>query len=126
MSVLLSESTQHQIEDELVNSGVITKEELDLYKAKSEKSHSPLFALLIKEGVVKDEELTQATAKVNNIPYVNLSESPPIPQKVLDLLTQDVASYYMAIPLGTMGERLVVAMLDANNVQAVDFLSNKI
>ena len=126
MSVLLSESTQHQIEDELVKGSVLSKEELELYKAKSEKSHQPLFSLLIKEGVVKDEDLTQATAKVNNIPYVNLSESPPIPQKVLDLLSKDTANFYMAVPLGTMGDRLVVAMLDANNVQAVDFLSNKI
>ncbi len=32
----------------------------------------------------------------------------------------------MAVPLGTMQNRLVVAMLDADNVQAVDFLSSKI
>jgi type IV pilus assembly protein PilB len=32
----------------------------------------------------------------------------------------------MAVPLGEMKNRLVVAMLDADNVQAVDFLSNKI
>src|SRR5882762_9687223 len=32
----------------------------------------------------------------------------------------------MAVPLGEMQNRLVVAMLDADNVQAVDFLANKI
>src|SRR5690606_19434275 len=32
----------------------------------------------------------------------------------------------MAVPLGEMQHRLVVAMLDADNVQAVDFLANKI
>lgn len=32
----------------------------------------------------------------------------------------------MAVPLGEMKNRLVVAMLEADNVQAVDFLSNKI
>jgi len=32
----------------------------------------------------------------------------------------------MAVPLGEMQHRLVVAMLDASNVQAVDFLSNKV
>jgi type IV pilus assembly protein PilB len=32
----------------------------------------------------------------------------------------------MAVPLGEMDKKLVVAMLDADNVQAVDFLSNKI
>jgi type IV pilus assembly protein PilB len=32
----------------------------------------------------------------------------------------------MAVPLGEMQHRLVVAMLDADNVQAVDYLSNRI
>jgi type IV pilus assembly protein PilB len=42
------------------------------------------------------------------------------------LLPQDVAEHYMAVPLGEMSNKLVIAMLDADNVQAVDFLSNKI
>ncbi|HEY9712104.1 MAG TPA: GspE/PulE family protein, partial [Chroococcales cyanobacterium] len=45
---------------------------------------------------------------------------------ILDLLPQEIAERYMAVPLGEMQQRLVVAMLDADNVQAVDFLSNKI
>jgi type IV pilus assembly protein PilB len=32
----------------------------------------------------------------------------------------------MAVPLGEMQQKLVVAMLDADNIQAVDFLSNRI
>jgi type IV pilus assembly protein PilB len=56
---------------------------------------------------------------------VNLSAAAVDP-KVLDLLSQDIAERYMAVPLGEMQHRLVVAMLDADNVQAVDFLSKKI
>jgi type IV pilus assembly protein PilB len=44
----------------------------------------------------------------------------------LELINQDTANFYMAVPLGTMKDKLVVAMLDANNLQAVDFLSNKV
>jgi type IV pilus assembly protein PilB len=81
--------------------------------------------LLVNEGHVSDEELTKALATVSNIPYVNLSVA-RIDPKTLDLLSQDIATHYMAVPLGKMQNRLVVAMLDADNVQAVDFLSNKI
>ncbi len=126
MSVLLSESTQQQIEAELLKEGLITKEKLELYKAKAQKNQQPLFTLLIKENAIDDEQFTRASALVNKIPYVNLTESPPIAQNILELLSQETANYYMAVPLGTMGERLVVAMLDASNVQAVDFLSEKI
>ncbi|MBX4197095.1 GspE/PulE family protein [Candidatus Saccharibacteria bacterium] len=126
MSVLLSETTQHQIEEELVKESLITRDKLELYRAKAGKEHKPLFSLLIGDKAISDEQFTKASAMVNNIPYVNLTESPPIAQKVLELINQDTANFYMAVPLGTMKDRLVVAMLDANNLQAVDFLSNKV
>lgn len=126
MSVLLSETTQKQIEEQLVKDGVITDDKIELYRAKAEKEKKPLFTLLIDDKAVTDEQLTRATALVNKTPYVNLSESPPISQKVLELLPKETANFYMAVPLGTMKEKLVVAMLDASNLQAVDFLSEKI
>jgi type IV pilus assembly protein PilB len=126
MSVLLSETSQHQIEQELQKDGVITEDKLELYKGKAEKEHKPLFTLLIEEKAITDEQFTKASAIVNKIPYVNLTEAPPISQKVLELISQDTANFYMAVPLGTMKDKLVVAMLDASNLQAVDFLSNKV
>jgi type IV pilus assembly protein PilB len=126
MSVLLSETTQHQIEEELVKEGLLDDDKLAFFKARAQKDHKPLFSLMIAEKVITDEQFTKASAKVNKIPYVNLTESPPIAQKVLELINQDTANFYMAVPLGTMKDKLVVAMLDANNIQAVDFLSNKV
>ena len=37
MSVLLSENTQQQIEEQLVNDGAISRDKLELYRAKSQK-----------------------------------------------------------------------------------------
>jgi type IV pilus assembly protein PilB len=124
MNVLTPTAQQH-VEDELVKDGIITKEKLHEIKEKAKTSNEPAFSLLINEGHVNDEQLTKALAAVSNIPYVNLSEA-RIDPKTLDLLPQDIAEHYMAVPLGKMNNRLVVAMLDADNVQAVDFLSNKI
>src|SRR5260221_185505 len=45
---------------------------------------------------------------------------------ILNLIPQETAERFMAVPLGEMQRRLVVAMLDADTVQAADFLSNKI
>ena len=125
MSVL-SATAQTQLETELINDGLITAKDLEDYKAKAQKAGQPLFTLLIKDGKLTDEDFSRVTAKVNNIPYVNLREAPQISPKVLELLPKETAEYYMAIPLGEMNNKLVVAMLDADNVQAVDFLSNKI
>ena len=124
MSVL-SASTQKQVEDQLVEDKLIERERLDDLRKKSEQTTTPLFALLVSDGGVNPEDLTRVTAKITKIPYVNLANA-PIEQSTLELLPQDIAERYMAVPLGEMQHRLVIAMLDADNVQAVDFLSNKI
>ncbi len=124
MSVL-STAAQKQVEDTLVKDGVLSKEQLEDLRNKAQKENTPFLSYLMTSGLVPDETLTKTIAHVSKVPYVNLS-SARIPTEVLDLLPQDVAERYMAVPLGEMQNRLVVAMLDADNVQAVDFLSNKI
>jgi len=124
MSVL-SASIQKQVEDLLVEKGLLTREEMEANLAKAEKSHTPLFSLLINEKKITNEDLTKAIAKVSGTPYVNLTQA-TIGAHVLDLLPKDVAERYMAVPIGRMQNRIAVAMLDADNIQATDFLSNKI
>jgi type IV pilus assembly protein PilB len=124
MSVL-STAAQKQVEDTLVKEGALSKEQLVDLKEKATKENTPFLSYLTTSGLVPDETLTKTIAHVTKVPYVNLSAA-HVPTEVLDLLPQDIAERYMAVPLGEMQNRLVVAMLDADNVQAVDFLSNKI
>lgn len=124
MSVL-STDTQQQVEQALLQQGLIADEDLVKLKDEAAKAKEPFFAYLVKKKIVDDEQLTKTIAQITNVPYVNLAEA-EIDPKVLKLLPKDTAKRFMAVPLGEMQSRLVVAMLDANNVQAVDFLSNKI
>jgi len=124
MSVL-STTAQQQVEETLVKDGVLTKDQLAKLKSAAEKESTPLLSFLVTGNHVSDEVMTKTIAHVTKVPYVNLGNA-HIDPDVLDLLPQDVAERYMAVPLGEMQNRLVVAMLDADNVQAVDFLSNKI
>ncbi len=124
MSVL-STAAQKQVEETLVASGALSAEQLAEVKDKAAKQSIPLLSLLVSDGKVSEETLTKTIAQVAKVPYVNLS-SAKIEPEILELLPEDVAERYMAVPLGEMQNRLVVAMLDADNVQAVDFLSNKI
>lgn len=122
---VLSGAAQKQVEDELVAAGVITEEILQELREKAEKEQKPLFSLLVHDGNVSNEQLTKVVAHTNKVPYVNLSTA-KVDKNILTLLPQEIAERYMAVPLGEMQHRLVIAMLDADNVQAVDFLSNKI
>jgi type IV pilus assembly protein PilB len=121
----LSAANAQQVEEVLVAQGMITDDKLAEARAAAEKAKQPLISYMVKQGLITDEQLTKANATITKVPYVNLVTA-RIEPKVLALLPQDIAERYMAVPLGQIQNRLVVAMLDADNVQAVDFLSNRI
>ena len=124
MSVL-SAAIQKQVEDQLVKDHLVAQEKLDAAKKQATATSTPIFSQLVSEGLINNENLTKTIAQVTKVPYVNLV-SAIVDLKILELLPMEIAERYMAVPLGEMQHRLVVAMLDADNVQAVDFLSNKI
>ena len=124
MSVL-SVVVQKQVEDKLVSNGIITASQLTELKMRAQQIKTPVFSVMTVDGKVTNEVLTRTIAEVTNVPYVNLTKA-KINPSILALLPEDIAERYMSVPLGEMQNRLVVAMLDADNVQAVDFLSNKI
>lgn len=109
----------------LEEEGLVSKEVLAEAQAEATRDNKPLLAVLSDNKVVDNELLTHAIAQVSGVPYVNLTNT-VIDQNVLALLPEDVAERFMAVPLAEVQNRLAVAMIDANNVQAVDFLANRI
>lgn len=122
---VLSDENQEKVKKSLVSEGVLTEDQLHESEAKAREAKKPLFQFLVDTKILAEEDLKRISAKALNVPYVNLTKA-NIPQETLALLPRDIAERYMAVPLGEMKGRLVVAMLDADNVQAADFLSNKI
>ena len=122
---LLTDDIQDKLIELLVNEGLIEKSVIDDALKRASESGKPLFSLLSEEGLLDNELLVHGVAQVSGVPYVNLSNS-VISQDILSLLPSDVAERFMAVPLAEVQNRLAVAMIDANNVQAVDYLSNRI
>lgn len=122
---LLTSDIQEKLITLLSEEGLVTEEVLRGAEDDAAKTNKPLLAVLTEQGVVDDELLTHAIAQVSGVPYVNLTNS-LIDQDVLSLLPEDIAERFMAVPLAEVQNRLAVAMIDANNVQAVDYLANRI
>jgi type IV pilus assembly protein PilB len=122
---LLTSDMQEKLITLLVEEGLVAEPVLREAEDDAAKAGKPLFAVLTEKGVVDDELLTHAIAQVSGVPYVNLSNS-LINQDVLTFLPEDIAERFMAVPLAEVQNRLAVAMIDANNVQAVDYLANRI
>lgn len=122
---LLTDDNQKKLEAALVSEQLLTTEELQQHRKAAEKGQKTLIAYLIDAKLIANEDMTRLMATIYGVPYVNLLEV-TIDQSVLKLLSKDTAEHFMAVPLGEVSNRLAVAMLDANNVQAVDYLSSKI
>ncbi len=122
---LLTEDIQDKLIALLVDEGLVAKQSIDEARTAANKDKTSLFAYMSQKNIIDDELLTHAIAQVSGVPYVNLTNS-MIDQNILSLLPEDVAERFMAVPLAEVQNRLAVAMIDANNVQAVDYLSNRI
>jgi type IV pilus assembly protein PilB len=122
---LLTAEIQEKLVRLLIDEGLVSAEAINQAKDLSASSKKPLFSVLSDQNIVDDELITHAIAQVSGVPYVNLSNS-VIDQAILNLLPPDIAERFMAVPLAEVQNRLAVAMIDANNVQAVDYLSNRI
>lgn len=122
---LLTVEIQDKLTSLLVEEGLLTQADIDRAKEEAAKENQPLMTTMVKLDIVSDELLTHATAQVSGVPYVNLSNT-LINEKILALLPEEIAERFMAVPLAEVQNRLAVAMIDANNVQAVDFLANRI
>ncbi|OGL34230.1 type II secretion system protein E [Candidatus Saccharibacteria bacterium RIFCSPHIGHO2_12_FULL_42_8] len=122
---LLTNDIQKDLKTLLIEEGLVGSSVIDEYEKRASVDGAPFVSILLKDGIVSDETMTHCIAHVSGVPYVNLADV-PIDQKILGLLPLDIAERFMAVPLGEVSGRLAVAMLDANNIQAVDFLANKI
>ncbi|MFZ3009442.1 MAG: GspE/PulE family protein [Candidatus Microsaccharimonas sp.] len=122
---LLTDDIQEKLVKLLIDEGLVTSSTLQLAQQTSVQQKKPLFSLLTEQNIVDDELLTHAIAQVSGVPYVNLSNI-LIDQNILSLLPEDISERFMAVPLAEVQNRLAVAMIDANNVQAVDYLANRI
>jgi type IV pilus assembly protein PilB len=122
---LLTDDIQEKLIALLVDEGLVASNVIQQAQQQAVQTKKPLFGILTDQAIVDDEMLTHAIAQVSGVPYVNLSNT-LIDQNILSLLPEDIAERFMAVPLAEVQNRLAVAMIDANNVQAVDYLANRI
>ena len=122
---LLTDDMQTKLITLLTEEGIVNRGTVETLRAEAQRLNKPLFTLLSERRVVDDEMLTHAMAQLLGVPYVNLTTS-VVAQPILDMLPVDVAERFMTVPLAEVQGRLAVAMVDASNVQAVDYLANLI
>lgn len=122
---LMTDDIQQKILRLFKEEGLVSEADLTAATEKAKTSNQPLLTVLTSMQVIDMELMTHAIAQVSGVPYINLTNT-IVDQSILSLLPADIAERFMAVPLAEVQNRLAVAMIDANNVQAVDYLSSRI
>ncbi|MFC1631513.1 GspE/PulE family protein [Candidatus Omnitrophota bacterium] len=120
----MSKRQKKSLGENLVERGIITAEQLKQAELEARTSAKPLRQVLVKKGLVGEEDLAAFLSQQLSLPHVDLNNY-LIDPGVIELVTEALARKYQLIPILKIGKSLTVAMVDPLNVFALDELRMK-
>ncbi len=111
--------SREKLGEMLVKAGVVSDEQLAESLDLQRRAGGKLGATLVKQGVLTEEQLADALAEQKGLDRVDLG-SYPIDRDAAALIPQRVARRRLIFPVGYKNGRIVVAMADPLDIQAID------
>lgn len=105
--------------ERLVSIGVFTREQIKNAQNQSKMSGMPLEKVLVKDGIISEENLAQAIAEEFDLPFMDLKDY-LIDVETLKLVPENLAKDKALIPLFKIGNTLTLAMSDPQDIIAID------
>jgi type IV pilus assembly protein PilB len=127
IGVLKRTLERKRIGDMLVESQLITRGELESALAFQQKNGGRLGEILINQGKLTWEGLSEVLKDIYNIPYIDLSEQ-TVQIEALRIISEAFARKNLVLPLKVTEESLTIAMAypdDIRNIQEIRAISKK-
>lgn len=109
----------------ILDSGLVSKEDLEEAKKETEKKNKRLGDVLAGQGKISADNLRRMQAYTLGIPFVDL-KGKKIPFETLSLIPEPIARSHNIIAFKKTDVALEVAMLDVNDLSAIDFVKKKV
>ncbi|KKR28624.1 MAG: type II secretory pathway, ATPase PulE/Tfp pilus assembly pathway, ATPase PilB [Candidatus Woesebacteria bacterium GW2011_GWA1_39_8] len=118
--------TQSTIVDILVSEGFLDEQKGKAIRLEEVQSGKPQEQILLERKLINETQLTQAKAKLYNVPFLDLNTTPVSPE-ALSKLPQEVAQRFRVFPvsLDELAKQIVVAMADPLDLTAIEFIEQK-
>ncbi|MBN8659191.1 MAG: Flp pilus assembly complex ATPase component TadA [Candidatus Obscuribacter phosphatis] len=108
-----------EIGELLVDSGLITSDELKQVQQERMRTGEPISLILSRLGLANETHLKSALETQYGVNYVSLAKVQP-ESSALELLPEKVMRQHQVVPLYLEGKLLTVAMVNPNNLLALD------
>lgn len=113
-----------KLKDFILDSGLVPKKDFDAASADAEKSGLNIDEVLLTRGLLAEEDVRRMQAYVLGIPYVDL-KTLKIDMAILSLIPEPIARKHNIIGFSKDANGLQVAMLDTDDLGAIDFIKKK-
>ncbi len=108
----------------LADANLVSQKDFDAAEQEAKASGKTIGDVLLARGSVGEDELRRTYAYVLGIPFVSLAGT-SIPYETLALIPEPVARRNNIIAYSNKGDELEVAMLDTDDLAAIDFIKKK-
>ncbi len=108
----------------LADAGLISNKDFEAAEREAKERGKPIGDILIAENKIGEDELRRTYAYILGIPFVSLAGQ-QIPFETLSLIPEPVARHNSIIAYSHKDEQLEVAMLDTDDLAAIDFIKKK-
>lgn len=116
---MLEQKIREELGEILVRKEYITKKQLEKAIKKAEEENKELDKAIVELGYITEKEIYQVLAEELGFEFIDLSEI-ELRTELAQFLPDNIAKRYNAVPIRFDGEKLVVAMIDPLDTNAVD------
>ena len=115
---------EEQLKKFILESGLVTKSDLNAALKIAETKKQKIGNILLSEGKISETDLKRMEAFVLGIPFISLS-SQKIDFSVLSLIPEPIARNYNIVAYKKSENSLEVAMLDVDDLPVIDFIKKR-
>ncbi|MEI6420392.1 MAG: GspE/PulE family protein [bacterium] len=114
-----------QLKDFILDSGLISKTDLDAIYNEAETSKQNFSDLLISKGKLTEDDLRRVKAYILGVPFIDLKDQ-KIDFETLSLVPEPIARKNNIVSYKKNSDSVEVAMLDIDDFQAIEFIKKKV
>lgn len=114
----------NKLKDFVLDAGLISQEEMTKVIKGGKGKNISLGDLLVSEGKISEDDIKRVQAYILGIPFIDVGSS-KIPFEILSIIPEPIARKHNIIAYKRDGNNLEVAMLDTDDLAAIDFIRKK-
>jgi type IV pilus assembly protein PilB len=108
----------------LADAGLVSQKDFDRAEAEAKQTGQPVGDILTAKNAIGEDELRRTYAYILGIPFVSLTGI-AINYETLSLVPEPIARRNNIIAFSHKGDEIEVAMLDTDDLAAIDFIKKK-